>query len=96
MSERAACDLSVYWREVNERISAVTRELGETTAEFMCECLQPACYERFETSVQEFVVAARSPGHFVLFPGHEEQGRERVLVNRTSFVVVERTTRGGG
>lgn len=89
-------ELSRHWRTVNERIAASAREYGEPVASFICECLDTECSTRFDARVETFEVLQARADCFVLLRGHEDAGRERVVVHASHFVAVERSPEPGG
>jgi hypothetical protein len=83
-------------REVNERIEQINAEaLGwtpEDRFEFQCECGadDDGCDSRVELTINEYEAVRAQDDRFVLFPGHEARGLERVIQENERFVVVDK------
>ena len=67
-AERRALNENVF-REMNERVERLGEEFGDDTAEFLCECADPACSPRSPSrsrSMRPFVTtragSSSSPG----------------------------------
>jgi hypothetical protein len=88
-----------WFRNVNEQIEQMHKkaETGdrapeETRWEFQCECGVPddACDARVEMTIAEYEAVRTQDDRFVLFPGHETRGLERVVQENERFVVVDK------
>jgi hypothetical protein len=88
-----------WFRNVNEQIEQMHKkaETGdwapeETRWEFQCECGAPddACDARVEMTIAEYEAVRTQDDRFVLFPGHETRGLERVVQENERFVVVDK------
>lgn len=79
------------FREVNERIEAGLwpTERGEPAA-FRCECGSIRCNQLVELTLAEYEHVRAGATHFVLVPGHEIPGIERIVERDASYVVVEK------
>jgi hypothetical protein len=89
-AERAARNEEIF-RDVNERIEQGAKRHGiETAQPFHCECGQISCFDTVQvpSSVYERIVGERY--HFLLIPGHEDPGIERVVERHPDFVVAEK------
>jgi hypothetical protein len=84
------------FRAVNERVEALTNELG-TTGEhtFVCECANPACGSRIELALGEYEAIRRNPTHFVVLPDHVFPDVEVIVDDRARYVVVEKIGAAG-
>jgi hypothetical protein len=80
------------FRIVNERIEAlnVTFAAITETMDVVCECGKIECAERVVLGVADYERVRADPTHFVLVPGHELPGVERVIEAGDGFVVVEK------
>ena len=67
------------FRSVNERIAESADRFESTSAEFVCECADPACAERVPATLQEYEQVRAEATHFLLVPGHELEDVERVV-----------------
>ena len=80
---------SRLFREVNERIAAITGTWQwEDVQGFLCECARADCTEAVELTRAQWEAIRALPSHYVTVPGHERPGVERVIERRDSFVVV--------
>ncbi len=79
------------FRAVNERIEAGHGPTvrGEPVA-FRCECGSLRCNLLVDLTLAAYERVRESPTHFVLIPGHEIPGVERVVERETAYVVVEK------
>lgn len=85
------------FREVNERISDVTRENAaeyhvtrENAAEYLCECATATCTETIQMTVAEYESVRSVPTHFAVLPGHEVPDLEEVVARNDAFLVVRK------
>ena len=79
------------FREVNENIVGLARDLGGTAVyDFICECANSDCYERVPLTLAEYDGIRGDGTHFLLAPGHEDPAIERVVADRGAHVVVEK------
>ncbi|HKC18497.1 MAG TPA: hypothetical protein VKE27_02605 [Candidatus Dormibacteraeota bacterium] len=92
-AEEAARHQALF-REVNEHIAKLTG-LNPATGYslFICECSDTHCAESLELTPAEYR-AVRSKGtSFLLLPGHQQEGIERVVDGNSRFLVVEKLGR---
>jgi hypothetical protein len=75
---RAARTESLF-RDVNERIAEAAKGLHTSYAEFVCECADPTCDERFSAQLEEYETVRADGRRFLIVPGHEEPSIERVV-----------------
>ena len=83
------------FREVNERIEAISKGFaeGEQQPERMglvCECGRQECTEMLEAAVAEYEAVRSNPRRFLVLPGHEQTDIERVVERNSRFFVVEK------
>jgi hypothetical protein len=80
-------------REVNEQIETVNTNLAadDPTMELLCECDADDCHEPLNITRAEYESVRAVPTHFVVLPGHEDRGVERVISTNERFLVVEKT-----
>lgn len=82
------------FREVNENIASLTGLLTETDHQlFICECSNTACAESLELTAEEYETVRAHPTRFVVKPGHQLAGIERVVDGNGAFLVVEKIGR---
>src|SRR5439155_165194 len=98
MDERSAraAENETIFRAGNELIErAVARSNPEEVA-FLCECGDESCLERLELTRAEYESVRAVPTRFVVLPGHEDGGVERVASTNERFLVVEKTGEASG
>ena len=79
------------FRDVNERIAEAVKKLsGSSYAEFVCECADPACGERFAAHLEEYEAVRADSRRFLVAPGHEEPRYERVVEDVNEHRVVQK------
>jgi hypothetical protein len=76
-------------REVNARIEEISRDFGGVNGSYdlICECGRVECVERVEVPVS-FYQAARPKGCFLIAPGHDSPGADRVVTEAARCCVV--------
>jgi len=78
------------FREVNERIVEGAERAGFAGPTlFLCECGDTECSETIEVGLGEYEQARARATVFLVSPGHDTQGVERVLSESDRFAVVE-------
>jgi len=81
------------FRDVNERIAETADRFDSPTACFVCECAEPSCTRRVDISLEDYERVRADPTWFVLAPGHELAGVERVVADRVNYRIVEKIER---
>ena len=82
------------FREVNERIAETAKDFDAKRPEFICECGDPNCTHRVEASLDEYEEVRADGATFLLAPGHDDAGIERVVAQRGQrLVIVEKVQR---
>jgi hypothetical protein len=81
------------FRHVNERIAETAEDFGSAEPVFVCECADPDCQHRVDVPIEEYEKARSDGTHFIIAPGHEEPGYERVVKKRRGYAVVEKFRR---
>jgi hypothetical protein len=81
------------FRHVNEGIKEASDRFDSTTAEFVCECGDPACTDRIEVPLEEYEQVREEPTHFVVRPGHVKGPLETVVERSSRYAVVEKLDR---
>jgi hypothetical protein len=83
------------FREVNERIDQLQEDLGgANTFDIVCECGTAACTERFRITSDDYRALREDVHRFAVVPGHERPEVERTVVERSGYIVVEKTDPG--
>ena len=70
------------FRDVNERIAEAAERFDSEDAAFVCECADQECTERVDASLVEYERARADGTRFLIQPGHEDEGVERVVEQR--------------
>ena len=83
------------FREVNERIEAVTSEQRVSEGEILCECANEECVKQIPITLGEYETVRHIPTHFVVAPGHIVPEIERVVEETQHYVVVEKFGEAG-
>jgi hypothetical protein len=81
------------FREINERIDAVSADVGlapDERVRFVCECSDVDCTEWLDLALDEYEAIRRDATHFVVTPGHERDALERVVKRTERYVVVDK------
>lgn len=78
------------FRDVNERIAESAERFSAEEAEFVCECSDPNCTHRIETTLEHYDEIRSEPTQFLLVPGHEDPQIERVVQRRPRLAVVRK------
>ena len=80
------------FREVNERLEEVARDLGLESQELdlLCECGDAGCVERITMSVSDYEALRANPKLFAVAPGHEEKDVEYFVERRKGYDVVQK------
>ena len=78
------------FRDLNERIAESAQRFDAETANFVCECADPACAHRLEASLDEYEEVREKGDTFLLAPGHAHRDIERVVHDRGRFQIVKK------
>lgn len=92
MNERAKARNESFFREVNDRIEAVSETIParEPTMEFLCECDDLQCQETLRVTRAEYESVRAEPTHFIVRPDHVDGQIEHVVRATDRFSVVEK------
>jgi hypothetical protein len=92
MSLRAAARNEEFFREVNERIEAVSTLLSGTdpNLDFLCECDRMDCLAKIRATPGEYEAVRAVPTHFIVLPDHVDNHVEHVVSSNERFVIVEK------
>ncbi len=83
----------VLYREVNEKIADLNEAFVQVVAisgSWVCECVDEACAGPMELTLAEYEQVRAYPDRFAVLPGHLDQTAERVVVEHSGYVVVEK------
>jgi hypothetical protein len=89
-SEERVGEIESLFRSVNEQIAAAAERFDVESAEFYCECHDPACGERLEVALDEYEDVRANGTRFLHTPQHVERRFERVVARRRGYAVVEK------
>jgi hypothetical protein len=79
------------FREVNERISRIQEDFGQTQAfEIVCECGAKDCLERITLTHGAYKALRANPRTFAIVPGHEAEDIEDIVERTDEYYVVEK------
>ena len=86
----------VVFREVNERMASLTGMASETGVNlYICECSDLGCAEVVEATAAEYEGVRADAARFLVKPGHQLAGIERVVAGNGRFLVVEKVGEAG-
>lgn|SRR5690242_15355907 len=90
-ARRVGLNESIF-RQVNEQIESLNRDLGTDDAAMtvVCECADGDCTDRFEIPVSEYEKVRSDPRRYVIVPGHELAEFEAVVESRGAYDVVQK------
>jgi hypothetical protein len=81
-------EVQAFYRDVNERIATISRELGTSALEILCECGTPSCTERVSLPASDYERIRSRATHFAVLQGHEDPAVEDVVWTRDGYLVV--------
>jgi hypothetical protein len=90
-ARRVGLNESIF-RQVNEQIERLNRDLGTNDAAMtvICECADGDCAERFEIQVSEYEEVRADPRRYIIVSGHELPEFESVVESRGAYDVVRK------
>jgi hypothetical protein len=82
----------LIFREVNLRIRELTAAYVAAGREdeafgFVCECMNLRCVARVPLTHDEFTAIARTPGHYLVAPGHDDGDDVEVVQREPDYAV---------
>ncbi len=86
--ETRNAEVQALYREVNERIAAVSLDWELGRLELLCECGAPGCADRVLIEREDYELLRGRATHFVLKHGHQDLGVEDVILERDDYLVV--------
>jgi hypothetical protein len=101
MSERAEADRAArneaLFRRVNERVEEVNQAfesiLGDS--DFFCECADIECMDKIRMSLADYEELRQVSTHFAVKPGHDDPETERVVEQRSGYLIVQKVGHAG-
>jgi hypothetical protein len=90
-ARRVGLNESIF-RQVNEQIESLNRDLGTDDAAMtvICECADGDCTERFEIQVSAYERVRADPRRYVVVPGHELPEFDSVVESGGAYDVVQK------
>jgi hypothetical protein len=89
-SEERVGEIQSLFRNVNERIASAAERYEVESAEFFCECHDPACGVRVVVPLDEYETVRAKSTRFLHAVGHVESEFERVVARRAKYAMVEK------
>ena len=85
------------FRDVNERIASLSRtfDLQDQAFEVVCECSDASCTGRMTVTMGEYTDVRSDPRRFLVLPGHQREGVERVVEEHADYLVIEKFGEAG-
>ena len=93
--EERVVRVEAAFREANEKLRwrVALSFAGEGTVPFICECGDERCTAGVRVSLETYDLVRRNPTHFLIAPGHEQLGSEKVVEEGEGFEIVEKCGR---
>ena len=88
--EQRQAENEVLFRVINEEIAQLGARFETDPLDLVCECSDPDCTARVRVPRDEYERVRGEPTHFVVVPGHETAGRERIVLREPGYCVVEK------
>ena len=90
MDARRSAHTQPLFREVNERIAALSNQYTHqpATRGFVCECLNASCCEFVVLARDEYARMREDGNRFFVVPGHEDLAVETVVEATDRYLVV--------
>lgn len=93
-NEKIAQDLAALKKaaaaEGHEKIAQNVEQHIDKPLHFYCECADEKCRQRIVLKPSEYQELHQNSSQFVLLPGHNLPGMERVVLSRDAFIIVEK------
>ncbi len=80
--------IQAFYRDVNERIAGISRDLGTGRLEILCECGAAACTDRVQIDGADYERVRGEATHFALLAGHQDRSVEDVVRACDGYLVV--------
>jgi hypothetical protein len=92
MSDRAdrLARNEAMFRSVNERVEEVVQPGAEEEIDFLCECGDSGCVEKMTLTREEYEQVRADGAQFAVYPGHEIEEVEDVVLRAERFFVVRK------
>ena len=73
---------------MNERIAAISRDLGTGRLEILCECGAAVCTERVQIEEADYERVRGEATHFALLDGHQDPAVEDIVRTGDGYLLV--------
>ncbi len=87
--QRSARTESLF-RDLNERIAETAERFDSEEGHFVCECDDPLCTHRIETSLEAYEEVREDGAQFLVADAHVNDDIELVVEQRRGFTIVEK------
>jgi hypothetical protein len=79
------------FRAVNEQIEKLVQDSAhfDGSLTVVCECASADCHEEIELPSEVYDAARSAQGHYVIKPGHERPGSDRLVACELAYYIVE-------
>lgn len=88
--EQRRAENEAAFRAINEQIAQLGVRFETDPLDLVCECSDADCTVRIRVSGSDYERIRAEPTHFVVVPGHETAGIERIVTRTDGFCVVEK------
>lgn len=88
--EQRRAENEALFRVINEEIAKLGERFATDPLELVCECSDPDCTARMRVAQRDYERIRSEATHFVVVPGHETAGLERIVVRGAGYCVVEK------
>lgn len=88
----APIEAQLLCRAINEQIRTGAEDFASADEiDLVCECSQPGrCWELLHVSASDYEGVRRFPTRFLVRPSHVSDETERIVADRSGFMVVEK------
>jgi hypothetical protein len=95
--EQRAARNEALFREVNENISRLEEQHGQTQTApvYICECADAGCTDNVGIDLATYRRVRQHARFFFVRPGHEDPQLERIVERHDDYLVVEKTGAAG-
>src|SRR5215212_6238875 len=94
--ERRLAQNEALFREVNERVGALARQVGpEMPYEFLCECANADCTFRFALPLGVYEAVRADAHQFIVLPLHYTPEIEELVRKEDAYWIVRKTGEAG-
>jgi hypothetical protein len=88
--DRRSAQTESLFRDVNERIAETAERFDSDDASFVCECDDPHCTHRIQTSLETYERVREHGATFLVSDRHVNYEIEKVVERRHGFHIVEK------